>query len=519
MIATILPSSTSFHAVRYNEHKVSKGVAHLLEIKNFGAVEMLSRPTAADLTAYLQNYSARNSRIRKAQFHVAISCKGHEKTEEELLDFAHDYMREMGYSEPGQPMLIYAHTDTANTHIHIVTSRVAPDGKKIDHNHERVRSQQVLDRLLGTDRKNKTELDLKEACSYKFTSLTQFKALLNSMGYECYEKDGTVSIKKGGTVLKKVLLADIAEKYQERTFDKKRRRQLRAILKKYRDASADRGELASVMKRKFGIDLVFFGRSDSPYGYMIIDHNTKSVMNGGKILPIKELLDFATPDERFSRIDALIDSLLTSDPKMNIAQINAILSRQFKAYVKGGEIHRAGDSRPLKAHMWETLKRNNRISWVESFHPATDTERDFLCRIGKIPAPGLVNLSPMKTNTYHNRLSDLQDIFSSNPGNGYIPRQTFRNAGFRITDIDGDMYAVDFRSHVMINLNAEGFDTSRLIYDRNRYNRKNHRASTIKPASIRPLRDAGAGRGDNREWEVGYKGDYDRIDDESNLKR
>ena len=185
MIATILPSSTSFHAVGYNEHKVSKGVAHLLEIKNFGPVEKISRPTAADLTEYLQKYSMRNKTIKKAQFHVAISCRGHEKTEEELLDFAHEYMREMGYGEPGQPMLIYAHTDTANTHIHIVTSRVAPDGRKIDHNHERVRSQQVIDRLLGNDRSKQAELDFKEACSYRFTSLTQFKALMNSMGYEC----------------------------------------------------------------------------------------------------------------------------------------------------------------------------------------------------------------------------------------------------------------------------------------------------------------------------------------------
>lgn len=179
MIATILPSSTSFHAVGYNEHKVAKGVAHLLEIRNFGPVEMISRPTAADLTEYLQKYSARNRRIRKAQFHVAISCRGHEKTEEELLDFAHEYMREMGYGDPGQPMLIYAHTDTANTHIHIVTSRVAPDGRKIEHNHERVRSQQVIDRLLGNDRSRQTELDFKEACSYRFNSLTQFKALMN----------------------------------------------------------------------------------------------------------------------------------------------------------------------------------------------------------------------------------------------------------------------------------------------------------------------------------------------------
>lgn len=38
MIATILPSSTTFHAVDYNERKVSEGVAELLEMKNFGSI-------------------------------------------------------------------------------------------------------------------------------------------------------------------------------------------------------------------------------------------------------------------------------------------------------------------------------------------------------------------------------------------------------------------------------------------------------------------------------------------------
>ena len=38
MIATILPSSTTFHAVDYNERKVSEGVAELLEMENFGFI-------------------------------------------------------------------------------------------------------------------------------------------------------------------------------------------------------------------------------------------------------------------------------------------------------------------------------------------------------------------------------------------------------------------------------------------------------------------------------------------------
>ena len=38
MIATILPGSTNFHAVGYNEYKVSKGIARLIEIQNFGSL-------------------------------------------------------------------------------------------------------------------------------------------------------------------------------------------------------------------------------------------------------------------------------------------------------------------------------------------------------------------------------------------------------------------------------------------------------------------------------------------------
>lgn len=89
MIATILPGSTNFHAVGYNEHKVSKGVARLIEIQNFGSLGTFHKPTPSELVGYLQKYSSQNSRIRKPQFHVAISCKGHEMSEDELLDFAH----------------------------------------------------------------------------------------------------------------------------------------------------------------------------------------------------------------------------------------------------------------------------------------------------------------------------------------------------------------------------------------------------------------------------------------------
>ena len=66
MIATILPSSTTFHAVEYNERKVAKGQAVLLEMQNFGYVGVVNGYTPEQLQQYLMDYSARNEHIRKA---------------------------------------------------------------------------------------------------------------------------------------------------------------------------------------------------------------------------------------------------------------------------------------------------------------------------------------------------------------------------------------------------------------------------------------------------------------------
>ena len=78
MIATILPGSTNFHAVGYNEHKVSIGVARLIEIQNFGSLGTFHKPNPSELVGYLQKYSSQNSIIMKPKFHVARSCKAHE---------------------------------------------------------------------------------------------------------------------------------------------------------------------------------------------------------------------------------------------------------------------------------------------------------------------------------------------------------------------------------------------------------------------------------------------------------
>ena len=369
MIATILPSSTTFHAVDYNERKVSEGVAELLEIKNFGFIGQIDSYTPEQLKQYLTKYTYRhNQRIKSPQFHLAISCRGDEYSYEQLLDIAHQYLKEMGYGEEGQPLLIYAHHDTDNHHIHIVTSRVAPDGHKIDDHHERVHSQDVINRIMGENQQQRASEAVKKAFEYKFATLNQFRAILESSGYECYEKDDNLCIKRDGHVIDTLPLATIQQHLQTFEPDERRRKQLRAILLKYRDMTADKEELRQLMKQKFGVDLVFHGSKDKPYGYTIIDHQSKTVLKGGDVLKLKDLLQFQSKAERLHRMDEFIDAMLEDNPDLTTRELNRMLRRQFGTHISKGRIAYSDDFIDLKDYQLQTFKANDLKAWMNA-HP------------------------------------------------------------------------------------------------------------------------------------------------------
>lgn len=521
MIATILPGSPNFHAVGYNERKVAKGVARLIEMQNFGTLGLFDKPTPEELVRYLREYTSRNNRIQKAQFHVAISCKGHEMSETELLEFAHRYLSEMGYGEAGQPLLVYSHYDTDNTHLHIVTSRIAPDGRKIVHDHERRRSQEAIDRILGNDRKQKTDNDMDAAKAYTFSSFAQFKAVLTSMGYEVYQKKDKVFVKHGGKVQKELSLSEIKALFKNGYRDRVRCRQLRSILKKYRDVSSNKEELKKELKSRFGIDIVFFGRKDAAYGYMIVDHANKTIINGARVLAMDELLDFATPEQRFNRIEDYIDRLLTLNPKITQGEIYNKLRKQ-RAYIKKGVIHFDGQSRLLKPFMAEAIDRNNRVERVEQFKPMTGAERDMLCKIFKVNRPHLVSLSPDRQQSHTDAVNKLHEIFDDQEATSSIRNRLFEE-GFIIRQEQEAAYAINFKQHIIIDLDAEGFNAE-LVKRKPRFQKQSQSQKDIsrhkKPLRDVGLRDVGGGsQSEKREWEVGHNGNYDDIDDGRSLKR
>ena len=502
MIATILPSSNNFHAVAYNEQKVKEGKAELVEMLNFGYISNAGKYTSDDLVTFLNDYSVRNTHIKKPQFHIAFSCKGHEMTYEELVRFARRYMNEMGYGQPGQPMLIYAHHDTDNNHIHVITSRVAPDGQKIDNNHECRRSQDVINRLMQQSENQRVGESTAKALEYNFGTVQQFMA---------------------GLVQEHVPISLVVSHCNQSNDDNQQRKaQLRAILKKYRDMSADKEELHQLMRDKFGVSLVFLGSKDSPYGYMVVDHHTKTVFKGSEVLKLRDLLQFQSREERFRQLESFIDQMLEDNQNLTTRELNKLLRRQFGCKLMNGAVLFNGTSYDLPEHVLTTLRSNDRLSWLQSFHPSTMEEAVILCKMGKYNHPDRLTVGTDRANK-NKTLHQLQDLFDSTPDESL--RDKLHEDGYFIVNEDDRFYCIDFANKVILDMEHEGLDVSRLKKHQTQQDITHTQSATSvsKPNIIQGVRKAlqqrGGSKDGNREHEVGGHGNYEDIDDERKLKR
>ena len=147
LVFKIFTPGASFYGVDYNEKKQRQGSAELVYFENFGHYQDgRTEISKGEFVHYFEQWSARNRRVANPQSHAMLSCKEKEYSHERLREVALEIMGKMGYE--GIPTLIYAHKDTDNNHVHIVTSRVGVDGKKVNHDFERQRSHEILNQIL-----------------------------------------------------------------------------------------------------------------------------------------------------------------------------------------------------------------------------------------------------------------------------------------------------------------------------------------------------------------------------------
>ncbi len=111
--------------------------------------------------------------------------------------------------------------------------------------------------------------------------------------------------------------------------------------------------------------------------------------------------------------------------------------------------------------MAEAINRNNRIAMVEMFSPATEAERDLLCKIFKVSRTDLVDISlPERIHYYTDAVNRLCEIFNDKTASSI--RSQLREEGFIIRQEEDETYAINFRQHIIINFTEEDFNFDQL---------------------------------------------------------
>jgi len=386
MVVKILSSTGNFSGVEYNESKVSLGTAELLAAENFGLLEFGGGAMGMPIHEYQQYFKAwsTNERgmIEKPQFHVAISCKGREYNTEELKLIAEQYLEKMGYKN--NPYLMYFHSDTANNHIHIVSSRVNENGLKINDSFEYRRSQTAMSEILGQGQELDSAEQVNKALTYNFSSEAQFKMILEGKGVGVKEKDGQYLFISAGVVIHEMpknLIEEKIKAYQEPTA---RIKHLKALFAKYKPALTPE-KFSEFMKDKFGVDVVFHTAKgkDTPYGYSIIDHSKAQVLKGSQVMKLSDLLTLAPQADRLKAGTELIASLAESE-QLKYRDFKAQLSKLGFELDKTGSVKLTGEEKisfSISKDRLRQLMYNDRLFEAQKFTINTAAESDIIRKV------------------------------------------------------------------------------------------------------------------------------------------
>src|SRR6202012_2550659 len=157
----------------YNTDKIDRGLGGLVKVSGFGALQGLSELRPEDYKNALKAVSALNKGVKSPQFHVAISAPGKTHARYQLTAIAEEWLKLMGYVD--QPYLIVFHQDTANNHVHIVSTRITKEGKTINRDFEHIRGIKNLNKVIGLDEKQEVKAHIAKALAYRFSTMAQFK--------------------------------------------------------------------------------------------------------------------------------------------------------------------------------------------------------------------------------------------------------------------------------------------------------------------------------------------------------
>jgi hypothetical protein len=277
MVAKITVPNSIRRALNYNEQKMKEGKAECIYAHHF--LKEANQLNYYDKLNRFQSLINLNKRATTNTIHISLNFGLEEKIErEKLAEIASVYMEKIGFDQ--QPYLVYQHLDAGHPHIHIVSTNIQKDGKRISlHNIGRNQSntaRKEIEAAYNLQRAEKQE----KAESQEIRSVNAQK-----MAY------GRSATKRGITnvldaILPQYKYASLAE--------------LNAILKLY-NLAADRGKEEGIIYQKRGLI------------YRVLDEN------GNKIgVPIKASSIYNKPTLEFLEKRFTENEILKQEFRKNI---------------------------------------------------------------------------------------------------------------------------------------------------------------------------------------------------------
>jgi hypothetical protein len=350
MVAKIRTGRSVTGAINYNEHKVRVGKAELISAQGY-----LKDPPNLSFNDKLQrltDLTNRNERTLVNALHVSLNFAVSENLDKDVLQqIADEYMDGLGFGK--QPYLVYQHYDAGHPHLHIVTTNIEPDGKRISFHllanrasesarkqvelnfnlvkaEDQVKQQNVISKpLIQVDygkaelKRSITNVVNEIVKAYKFTSIPELNAVLNqynitadrgSKDSRMYEKNGLVYWVldgKGNKIGVPIKASSIYGKPTLKTLEDRFRLNevLRKPLKEDIKSKIDKVLATPVSKTAFqkklkedGIQVIFRHNGEGRlYGITFVDNGSKSVFNGsdlGKNYSAATLINWFKKEER-----------------------------------------------------------------------------------------------------------------------------------------------------------------------------------------------------------------------------
>lgn len=334
MVAKINHGTSLYGALVYNHEKVEKGTAEILS----GNRIISDRPGLPSENLHLtllsfENYLLANRNTEKPILHIALSPAPEDKlSDRQLIEIAEKYMQKMKYGN--QPYIIYKHGDTHNTHIHIVSTCVDEEGKKISDSFEHRRSMTACreleidfglrngadmeERNLKAELKkvNASEGDIRHQIgntlkavlgSYRFQTFGEYSALLSTLNIEAKQVRGEykdmpyTGIIYSATDDYGIVVSPPfkSSRFGKRFGNERLEKKMAGHAKDFKEGkwtptiqgelvyamqhAHSRKELLEMLKKKH-IDVVFRENEQGRiYGATFIDHDHREVINGSRM--------------------------------------------------------------------------------------------------------------------------------------------------------------------------------------------------------------------------------------------